>query len=348
MKKSIDNAIGIDEFTVTMNEPLRRVPARPDAPSRGGQTVLEMQAHFRDPFSGSPEWQRGRTDRCGKSGKMSSWINPDTGSTIQVKNGNEITAVTANASKLCFDLPHNGKIVRTAEQTLTSLRTMESCYLPLLDGSEPAKEWDFRQISFGGVFEVPFSKIELLLKGLNYPGMNSKPKIFPGQSITFGTGKRPALVLTLYDKVADLRDKNRGNLVFKTLPLDTYTRIEARLNRKKIDERFGGTTLGSINSESLRRVFYQILYRLDVGRTDSSRFPKGIVGSLATGELIQSVCTCDASALESVTEHYLRVNRRSPHARKKLKEAKQLVAERTGCSIKSLIPMDSRTVDLPE
>lgn len=206
------------------------------------------------------------------------WSDSDSGITIKVKNG-AISSVQANLSRLLTGNKHNGVIVRDQKQTDQALSRMWD----VLDTISVGQRYcEFTVVEFGGVIEVPYTDLELLLKDRNIPGLRKPPLHRRRESLKFGAAKHANLSLLVYDKGRQL-NKLRPWREMSKLDVDRYTRIELRLSGKKLRSLMSDDVrkndagdivpapIMSLVHDDWVSKFYDVLYSL--GPDDTGKIP---------------------------------------------------------------------------
>ena len=293
---------------------------------------------------GSTSWEQiSNTTSEARFGDHDSEQWADTVSGLHIKiQGNLITGVQANMSRLLTDNDHNGVIVRDQSQVDKALSRMWD----ILDSiSEGERSGEFTSVEFGGVIEAPYSRFELILKHRNLPGLRKPPHLRASESLKFGGGRKPPISLQFYDKGLEMGARK---LDIKPKDVrDKWTRIELKLMGKKLREHMGdwiedkderqkrgGEPVTELNHSKWVEKFFEILYSLDPD--DQSELP--IIGTKIP-TFLAMMSEHDHLRIDGnhVVDIYL--NTGSRDRKKKLRKAITSITSRK-VSLRELIPDD--------
>jgi len=340
---------GPDMFRIDLDTPL--VLSQRDSPGLFGRNVsrgkVSVLTHQR--FGGlvadveSVPWSPSDHYGLEYPGETRQWRNELCGITIQVRNDRSIEWIRANASRLATGRGHNGHHVGTREMWDAALQRLWAVLLPLCEQDTPP-EFRFHTLEIGLVARVPYSKIESLLAGRNYPGMRSPPLHYVGDYVKFGTSSKGSnFSLRIYDKGRHLNKKQGLNL-----ELDTFTRIEFVFRKGRLRKAFGGSSPDKMTLSRMEDVFYDALYRLDEGQQDRSlvSLPASKAGLLALTISLYDACP-SPKPMEHPSLWWLRGCANKPNARKLIRDAQALAGAWRGENLRELVPRGVEPQSLP-
>lgn len=278
-----------------------------------------------------------------QAGDTREWRNDIWGITIKVRDDLRIEWIRANASRLAHGSSHNGYHVGTQALFERALDRLWTVLLPLC-AQDKVPTFRFHTLEVGLVVRAPFSKLESLIAGRNYPRLRKPPMHFQGESIKFGTSPTGSnFSLRLYDKGRQLNDKHSLGL-----PLDTYTRIEVLLRKDKLRKAFGGDTIEEVTVARMEDVFFDALYKLDSQGQDRRL---ATFNTRKPGLLAMAMALHDSHPGPKPMEHpslwWLRSAKNKKNAKGMIEKAQLLAGNWKGERLRDLVPRTVVPQSLP-